>query len=118
MDCRRCGEHGVSSSSAPGTPMTLNQLRCLVAIVESGFVISPAAKRVHATQSGLSKQIRQIELEQGEPVSERRDNNLCDLAACGLRVIEHARAVMAEMGAMRSLTYWPLKRGEGCASHG
>lgn len=83
--------------------MTLNQLRYLVAIVESGFVISRAAERIHATQSGLSKQLKQIELELGQAVFQRRGMTLCGVTGCGALVIEHARAVLAEMAAISSL---------------
>ena len=37
--------------------MTLRQLRYLIAIADSGLNITLAAERVHATQSGISKQL-------------------------------------------------------------
>ncbi|TDR40405.1 DNA-binding transcriptional LysR family regulator [Tahibacter aquaticus] len=83
--------------------MTLNQLRYLVAIVDAGLVISRAAERVHTTQSGLSKQLKQIETEMGQPLFQRRGYNLSALTPCGQRVIEHGRAVLAEMAGIRSL---------------
>src|SRR5690349_5240210 len=51
-------EHG-------STAMTLVQLRCLVAIADAGLNITLAAERVHATQPGLSKQLKQLEDELG-----------------------------------------------------
>ena len=45
--------------------MTLTQLRYLVAIADSGLNITQAAERVHATQPGLSKQLKQLEDELG-----------------------------------------------------
>ena len=41
--------------------MTLTQLRYLIAIVDSGLNITLAAERVHATQPGLSKQLKLLE---------------------------------------------------------
>jgi len=41
--------------------MTLTQLRTVLAIVDSGLNVTLAAERIHATQSGLSKQLRQLE---------------------------------------------------------
>lgn len=90
--------------------MTLNQLRYLIAIVDAGLVISRAAERVHTTQSALSKQLKQIETEMGQPLFQRRGYVLCGLTPCGSRVLEHARAVLAEMSGIRSLA---LRRGGG-----
>lgn len=90
--------------------MTLNQLRYFVAIVDAGMVISRAAERVHTTQSALSKQLKQIETEMGQPLFQRRGYVLSGLTPCGSRVLEHARAVIAEMSGIRSLV---LRRGGG-----
>jgi LysR family transcriptional regulator, cys regulon transcriptional activator len=95
---------------ARAAAMTLNQLRYLIAIVDAGLVISRAAERVHTTQSGLSKQLKLIETEMGQPLFQRRGYNLTGLTACGQRVIEHARAVQAEMAGIRSLI---ARRGPG-----
>ena len=45
--------------------MTLTQLRYLVAIADADLNITLAAARVHATQPGLSKQLKQLEDELG-----------------------------------------------------
>ena len=45
--------------------MTLTQLRYLIAIADSGLNITTAAERVHATQPGVSKQLKQLEDELG-----------------------------------------------------
>ena len=45
--------------------MTLVQLRYFVAIADAGFNITSAAEHVHATQPGLSKQLKQLEDELG-----------------------------------------------------
>ena len=56
--------------------MTLVQLRCLVAIADAGLNITLAAERVHATQPGLSKQLKQLEDELGFKLFVRKGKSL------------------------------------------
>ena len=72
--------------------MTLTQLRYLVAIADSGLNITLAAERVHATQPGLSKQLKQLEDELGFQLFVRKGRSLDGIAPAGERVIAHARA--------------------------
>ena len=90
--------------------MTLTQLRYLVAIADSGLNITQAAERVHATQPGLSKQLRQLEDELGFQLFTRKGRSLESIAPAGVRVIEHARKVLAEVANIRS--YAANERGE------
>lgn len=90
--------------------MTLTQLRYLVAIADSGFNITQAAERVHATQPGLSKQLKQLEDELGFQLFLRKGRSLEGVAPAGVRVIEHARRILAEAANIRS--YAANERGE------
>ena len=90
--------------------MTLTQLRYLVAIADSGLNITQAAERVHATQPGLSKQLKQLEDELGFLLFVRKGRSLESVAPAGVRVIEHARKVLAEVANIRS--YAANERGE------
>ena len=90
--------------------MTLTQLRYLVAIADSGLNITQAAERVHATQPGLSKQLKQLEDELGFQLFSRKGRSLESIAPAGVRVIEHARKVLAEVANIRS--YAANERGE------
>ena len=90
--------------------MTLTQLRYLVAIADSGLNITQAAERVHATQPGLSKQLKQLEDELGFQLFTRKGRSLESIAPAGVRVIEHARKVLAEVANFRS--YAANERGE------
>ena len=90
--------------------MTLTQLRYLVAIADSGLNITQAAERVHATQPGLSKQLKQLEDELGFQLFTRKGRSLESVAPAGVRVIEHARKVLAEVANIRS--YAANERGE------
>lgn len=90
--------------------MTLTQLRYLVAIADSGLNITLAAERVHATQPGLSKQLKQLEDELGFQLFVRKGRSLDSVAPAGARVIEHARRILDEAANIRS--YAANARGE------
>ncbi len=90
--------------------MTLTQLRYLVAIADAGCNITQAAERVHATQPGLSKQLKQLEDELGFQLFLRKGRSLESIAPAGVRVLEHARRILAETANIRS--YAANERGE------
>ena len=83
--------------------MTLTQLRYLVAIADSGLNITQAAGRVHATQPGLSKQLKRLEDELGFLLFARRGRSLETLTAAGAQVLGYARRVLNEAGNIRAL---------------
>lgn len=76
--------------------MTLNQLRYFVAIVDAGLNITLAAERVHATQPGLSRQVKQLEGELGFLLFARKGRSLASLTQAGEHVLVHARRVLGE----------------------
>jgi DNA-binding transcriptional LysR family regulator len=90
--------------------MTLTQLRYLVAIADAGLNITVAAERVHATQPGLSRQLKQLEDELGFLLFARRGLSLESVTAAGERVLTHARRMLAEAGNIRA--YAANARGE------
>lgn len=90
--------------------MTLTQLRYLVAIADSGLNITLAGERVHATQPGLSKQLKQLEDELGFQLFVRHGRSLDGITAAGERVLEHARRILEETANIRS--YAANERGE------
>ena len=81
--------------------MTLTQLRYLIAIADSGLNITLAAERVHATQPGLSKQLKQLEEELGFLLFSRKGRSLDTITPAGEQVLTHARRVLAEAGNIR-----------------
>lgn len=93
--------------------MTLTQLRYLIAIADSGLNITLAAERVHATQPGLSKQLKQLEDELGFLLFSRKGRSLDAVTPAGAEVITHARALLA--GADNIRAYAANQRRE---SHG
>lgn len=83
--------------------MTLTQLRYLVAIADSGLNITLAAQKVHATQPGLSKQLKQLEDELGFRLFTRKGRSLESVTPAGAEVIERARAVQEQVANIRAL---------------
>jgi DNA-binding transcriptional LysR family regulator len=90
--------------------MTLTQLRYLVAIVDSGLNITQAAERVHATQPGLSRQLKQFEDKLGFLLFARRGRSLESITPGGERVLAHARRILDEAANIRA--YAANARGE------
>jgi LysR family cys regulon transcriptional activator len=82
--------------------MTLTQLRYFVAIADSGLNITLAAERVHATQPGLSKQLKQLEDELGFLLFARKGRSLESITPHGAQVLAHARRLLAEAANIRS----------------
>ncbi|GAA0716695.1 LysR substrate-binding domain-containing protein [Dokdonella soli] len=83
--------------------MTLTQLRYLIAIADSGLNITLAAERVHATQPGISKQLKQLEDELGFQLFARKGKSLDAITPAGSQVIERARVIQAEAANIRAL---------------
>ena len=83
--------------------MTLTQLRYLLAIADSGLNITLAAEKVHATQPGLSKQLKQLEDELGFILFTRGARSLESITPAGEKVIEHARLLLAEANNIRAI---------------
>lgn len=83
--------------------MTLIQLRHLVAIADAGLNITLASRRVHATQSGLSKQLRKLEDELGFQLFVRRGKNLVSITHAGQQVMYRARKILDEAANIHSI---------------
>ena len=83
--------------------MTLTQLRCLIAIADAGMNITVAARRINATQPGLSKQLRQLEDELGFQVFSRRGKSLEGLTVPGAQVLSRAHVIAGQAAAIRAI---------------
>lgn len=93
--------------------MTLAQLRYFVAIADAGFNITLAADHVHATQPGLSKQLKQLEDELGFLLFVRKGRSLEGLTPAGSQVLHHARKLLAEAANIRALAANQRRDGQG-----
>lgn len=74
----------------------LQQLRYLREIARTGFSVSEAAKALHTSQPGVSKQIQLLEEELGVRVFERHGKRIIDLTAPGRQVLTIAERLLAE----------------------
>ena len=77
--------------------MKLQQLRYVLAVIRSDLNVSAAAKRLHSSQSALSKQIRLLEEELGIDVFVRSGRQLVGVTPEGERIVERARHILADM---------------------
>lgn len=74
--------------------MELEQLRQLDMIAREKTMLA-AAKRLHISQSALSRSVRRLEDELGRPLFDRTRNSM-RLNAAGQLALGHARAILAE----------------------
>lgn len=79
--------------------MELEQLRQLVAIVESG-TLQGAADELHLSQSALSRSLKRLESDLGQPLFDRTRNSM-SINDHGRIALEHARAILAEVQRLR-----------------
>ena len=82
-------------------PMTLTQLRYLVAIADHGFNISRAAAALHTSQPGVSRQIRVLEEQLGAPILSRNRGRITGLTAAGMQALVKARRILNEVEGLR-----------------
>lgn len=84
--------------------MKLHQLRYLVTIVQNGLNITAAARALHTSQPGVSKQVKLLEEELGFRIFEREGRNLTRITAAGQDVVEHAARLLEEAENIRRLS--------------
>jgi LysR family cys regulon transcriptional activator len=84
--------------------MKLHQLRYLLAVVQHGLNVTAAARTLHTSQPGVSKQIKMLEDELGFQVFERQGRNLTRITAAGQQVVDHAVRVIEEVDNIRRLS--------------
>jgi LysR family transcriptional regulator, cys regulon transcriptional activator len=74
----------------------LQQLRYLREIVRAGLSISEAAKALHTSQPGVSKQIQMLEEDLGVRIFERHGKRIVGVTAPGKAVLTIAERLLAE----------------------
>src|SRR5450755_1738425 len=79
--------------------MELRQLEYFIAVAEEAN-FTRAAERVHISQSGVSAQIRLLEHELGATLIDRSART-ATLTPAGTAVLEHARAALGSVDAVR-----------------
>jgi LysR family cys regulon transcriptional activator len=77
--------------------MKFHQLRYLCEIARQGLNFSSAAKALHTSQPGISKQIRLLEEELGIDIFVRSGSRIVELTEAGRRIVEIAGLALHEV---------------------
>lgn len=96
--------------------MTLQQLRYLLGIADSGLNITAAAERLYTSQPGISKQLKLLEQELGIQLFTRKGKSLAAITPAGHEVIARARRILREVENIRSLASDMSQEQEGTLS--
>jgi LysR family cys regulon transcriptional activator len=83
--------------------MKLQQLRYVLEITRHGNHLSAAAQALNTSQPGVSRQIQLLEAELGFNIFVRTRNRIIGVTPPGEHVIDIARRVIDDIGALRSL---------------
>jgi LysR family cys regulon transcriptional activator len=84
--------------------MKLHQLRYLAAVVQNGLNITTAARKLHTSQPGVSKQLKLLEDELGFPLFEREGRNLTRVTTAGQQVVDRSLRILEEVQNIRRLS--------------
>lgn len=96
--------------------MTLQQLRYLLGIADSGLNITAAAERLFTSQPGISKQLKLLEQELGIQLFARKGKSLAAITPAGHEVIARARRILREAENIRNLASELSEEQEGTLS--
>lgn len=77
--------------------MKIHQLRYFCEVARQGFNVSAAAAALHTSQSGVSKQIRQLEDELGFEIFVRKGKRVLDLTQQGHAMFGMAARILRDM---------------------
>ena len=83
--------------------MKLQQLRYVLEITRRGNHLSAAAEALNTSQPGVSRQIQLLEAELGFEIFLRTRNRIIGLTPPGQHVVDIARRVIDDIGALRAL---------------
>jgi LysR family cys regulon transcriptional activator len=92
--------------------MKFQQLRYLVAVHENGLNITAAARQLHTSQPGVSRQLKLLEEELGFQLFEREGRALTRTTAAGEEIITRATSILREMQNIRR-TSAELRKADG-----
>jgi LysR family cys regulon transcriptional activator len=83
--------------------MNLQQLRYIAEVAQRNLNVSEAARALHTSQSGVSRQISLLEEELGVDVFVRQGKRLVAITRPGEEVVTIARRMLRDVGALRQV---------------
>jgi LysR family transcriptional regulator, cys regulon transcriptional activator len=81
--------------------MNIHHLRAICEVVNQGMKISTAATRLHKSQPGISRQVREIEEELGVKIFQRKRNKIELLTPPGREILRVAERVLKDIDSLR-----------------
>ena len=105
-----CFSYGPNDKACPS--VKFQQLRYLVAVHENGLNITAAARQLHTSQPGVSRQLKLLEEELGFQLFEREGRALTRTTAAGEEIISRASSILREMQNIRR-TSAELRKADG-----
>ena len=84
--------------------LKLSQLRFLAAVVQNDLNVTTAARKLHTSQPGVSKQLRLLEDELGFPLFERDGRNFVGITPAGRAVVDRSLRILEEAQNIRQLS--------------
>lgn len=83
--------------------LKLQQLKYLVTVVKTGFNISEAARLLHTSQPGVSRQLMQLEQELGVSLLRRTKNSIIGLTEDAQPILELSVRVLADVEGIKQI---------------
>lgn len=83
--------------------MNIRQLRAVCEVLKHGLHISAAAKALHTSQSGVSKQILELEEELGITIFVRRSNRVIGISDAGRTLLSLAERIVNDAETMHAI---------------
>ncbi len=84
--------------------MKLQQLHYVCAVAKHDLNVSEAAKVLHTSQPGISKQIRMLEGELGVPIFTRMGKRLAEVTPPGRQIIKVAERILQETSNLKRIS--------------
>jgi LysR family cys regulon transcriptional activator len=116
MQVHTAAPHRDNADSAPYLSMNFQQLRSVRETVRSGFNLTEAAQTLRASQSGVSRQIRDLEQELGIELFVRSGKRLTGLTPPGDHLLPIIERVLAESRNLREAGQSYLSQQQGVLS--
>lgn len=92
--------------------MQIPQLEAVRAIARSGFNMSAAAEILNRSQSGLSRQVKELESELGVRIFARTKNNIVGLTSQGEEILRIGQRILSDAENLRRVGSWTSSRTE------